>query len=173
MLKPGQSRKTAATEPLFVCAFLGDKMDEYYMKLAIKEAQKSLLTNDVPVGALIVDSDGNIISKAHNIKEKNQSLIDHAEIIAINKANKKINNWHLDDYTMYVTLEPCMMCTGAIIESRIKRLVYGTTSPKYGYIESVEHAGTDPQKSNLQVTSNICQEDCENLLKTFFKTLRP
>ena len=147
-------------------------MDEYYIKLAIKEAKKSLLTNDVPVGAIIVDSNGNIISKAHNNKEKNQSVIDHAEIIAINKANKKTNNWHLDDCTIYVTLEPCMMCTGAIIESRIKRLVYGTTSPKYGYIESIEHIVTDPQKSNLQVTSNICKKDCENLLKTFFKTLR-
>lgn len=142
------------------------------MNLAIKEAKKSLKTNDVPVGAIIVDSNGVVVARSHNIKEKNQNVTNHAELIAISKANRKLDNWHLDGCTIYVTLEPCMMCTGAIVESRITKLVYGTSSPKYGYVKSVENISNDKQANNLQIVSDVCQKECEDLLINFFKTIR-
>lgn len=103
------------------------KNDEYYMNIALKEAQKAFKIKEIPVGAVIVDSLGNILGKGYNRKEKDNISISHAEINAIIKANKKINNWRLNDCTLYVTLEPCDMCKKVIEESRIKRVVFGTS----------------------------------------------
>ena len=110
---------------------------EKYMKIAIEEAKKAANSGDIPVGAVIVKN-GKVISVAHNEKEKNNSPLDHAEMIAIKNACKKLNTWHLDDCELYVTMEPCMMCAGALIQSRIKKVIYGVNNEKFGHIESIE-----------------------------------
>lgn len=143
-------------------------MDEKYMVLALKEAEKAFKKNEVPIGAVIVKN-GKVISKSHNKKEKNKIVTHHAEILAINNACKKSKNWRLNDCTLYVTVEPCMMCAGAIIQSRIKKIVYGTSNKNFGSVES-----------NLQVFKNtdviiekgICQKECENIIQKFFQEKR-
>lgn len=149
----------------------GDVMD-YYMKEAIKEAKKSYKRGDVPVGAVIVKN-GKIIAKGHNKKEKKKIATKHAEIVAIEKACKKLGTWHLDDCAIYVTLEPCLMCAGAIIQSRIGKLIYATTSEKFGFVESIEHV-LENKKNNHKViiTKGICEEESKQLLKEFFKNKR-
>ena len=137
-------------------------MDEYYMKIAIKEANKALNKEEVPVGAIIIKN-SKIIAKAHNKKEKLNDSTKHAEIIAISKACKKIKNWRLDDCILYVTMEPCMMCSGAIEQSRIKKIVYGTKNKNYGYTENLK---------NIEIISQICEKECKNLVQTFFKKRR-
>ena len=112
-----------------------EKTKEYYMKQALKEAEKARAKDEVPVGAVIV-KDGKIIARAHNLREKNQQANAHAEMLAIQKASRKLGTWCLDECDLYVTLEPCMMCTGAIIHSRIRNLYYGTKDPKGGAIDS-------------------------------------
>ena len=103
---------------------------------ALKEAELAYKNGDVPVGAVLV-YDNKIIAKNHNRKEVNKNAIDHAEILVIKEACEYFKNWHLEECTLYITLEPCLMCAGAIIQSRIKRIVYATSSPKFGYIESL------------------------------------
>ena len=137
-------------------------MDEYYMKLAIKEANKALNKEEVPVGAIIV-KDNKIISKAHNKKEKLNDSTKHAELIAISKACKKIKNWRLDDCVLYVTMEPWMMCSGAIEQSRIKKIVYGVKNDNYGYTEILK---------NIEIISQVCEKECKNLVQTFFQKRR-
>lgn len=123
-------------------------MQEQFMKEALKEAQKAYNKLEIPVGAVIV-KDGKIISKAHNIKEEKQDTTKHAEIIAIQKASKKLETWRLNDCEMYVTLEPCSMCAGAIIQSRIKKVYIGTMDEKTGACGSVLNLFKD-FKFNLQ-----------------------
>lgn len=138
-------------------------MDEYYIKIALLEAKKAFKNDDVPVGAIIVENN-KIISKAYNKREKNNQIIDHAEIIAISKACKKKKTTYLNNCTLYVTLEPCMMCTGAILQSHIKRVVYCTDSPKYGYLSKNNNA--------VEIVKGICEKESSDLLKEFFKTKR-
>ena len=147
-------------------------MNEKFMKEALKEAQKALEQEEVPVGAVIV-KDGKIISRAHNIKEQKNDATCHAEIIAIKKACKKLNSWRLIDCEMYVTLEPCSMCAGALINSRIKKLYIGTTDEKTGACGSVLNLLED-YKFNHKIETNkyILKEECEKILKDFFKKLR-
>ena len=137
-------------------------MNEKYMKIAINEAKKALKYNEVPVGAVIVKDD-RIISKAHNIKEKKKDAIKHAEIIAISKACKKLKNWRLDDCIIYTTMEPCMMCCGAIQQSRIKKIVYGTSNENYGYTREL---------NDVKIISQICENECRELVQSFFKKRR-
>lgn len=137
-------------------------MDKYYMDIALKEAKKALKCGEVPVGAIIVKSN-KIISKAYNKKEKSMNAIKHAEIIAISKASKKLKNWRLDDCTIYVTMEPCMMCCGAIEQSRISKIVYGTKNENYGYTEHLK---------NVQIISQVCEKKCKNLIQSFFQKRR-
>lgn len=147
-------------------------MDEKYMKIALEEAQISYKNDDVPVGAIIVKA-GNIIAKAHNQKELNQNAVEHAEILAISKACKQLNSWHLDGCTLYVTLEPCLMCAGAIIQSRISRIVYATDSEKFGYIGSIKNVLELPNNNHHPcITKDICKEESQRLLKLFFKQKR-
>ena len=113
-----------------------DKMKEYFMEQAIKEAQKAYKKLEVPVGAIIV-KDGKIIARAHNQKETKTDTTKHAEILAIQKASKKLKSWRLVDCEMYVTLEPCTMCAGAIVNSRIKKVYIGTMDEKTGAVGSV------------------------------------
>jgi len=146
---------------------------EDYMRLALKEAQKAREMDEVPVGAIIV-SDDKVIARAHNLREKNQQAIAHAEVLALQKAYKKKGTWCLEDCELYVTLEPCMMCSGAISLSRIHTLYYGTKDPKGGTIESVlslktvRHVGTYPK----EIVSGILQKECGSILTDFFREKR-
>ena len=146
--------------------------DKYYMELALKEAKKSLKYDDVPIGAVIVKNN-KIISKAHNMKEKTKIATKHAEIVAIEKACKKLKTWYLTDCTLYVTVEPCLMCCGAIIQSRIKKIVYATKNEKFGYIESVENV-LQKNKNNhyVEVKKGIYENESIKLMKEFFQKKR-
>ena len=137
-------------------------MYEYYMKIAIKEANKAFKNNEVPVGAVIVKNN-KIIAKAYNRREKTKNVINHAEIIAVTKACKKTKNWRLDDCEIYITMEPCMMCSGAIQQSRIKKIIYGVKNEKYGYSSNLK---------NIEIISQICENECKNLVQSFFKKKR-
>jgi len=143
-------------------------MQEKFMKEALKEAQKAYGKLEIPVGAVIV-KDEKIIARAHNLKETKQSAIAHAEILAIQKANKKLNNWRLLDCDMYITLEPCQMCMGAIMSSRIKNIYIGTLDPKKQEQIDVEEY---KEKYGVNVVVGIMQEESEYILKEFFKNLR-
>lgn len=147
-------------------------MDEYYMREAIKQAKKAESIDEVPIGAVIVHND-KIIARAHNLRESKQNAIAHAEIIAIQKACRKIGSWRLEDCTLYVTLEPCPMCSGAILQSRIKRVVYGAADPKGGCIESCMRMYEVKGFNHYpEITSGILKEECSELLKNFFKLKR-
>lgn len=147
-------------------------MDEKYMKEAIRQAKKAESIDEVPIGAVIVHDD-KIIARAHNLRESKQNAINHAEVIAIQKACKKIGSWRLEDCVLYVTLEPCPMCAGAILQSRISRVVYGASDPKGGCIESCmkmyEIKGFNHYP---KVTSGVLKEECSELLKNYFKQKR-
>lgn len=146
--------------------------DMIYMNLALKEAKKSLKYDDVPIGAIVVQNN-KIISKAHNMKEKLSMSTRHAEIIAIEKACKKLNSWYLSDCTLYVTVEPCLMCCGAIIQSRIKRLIYATKNEKFGYVESIEKI-LENKKNNhyVLVEKGIYEKEAKELIQQFFQKKR-
>lgn len=149
-----------------------EKAKEYYMKQAIKEAEKAYSKLEVPVGAVIV-KDGKIIARAHNQKETKTDTTKHAEILAIQKASKKLKSWRLIDCEMYVTLEPCTMCAGAIIHSRIKKVYIGAMDEKTGAVGSVLNLFEDYKFNHKpEVEKGILKEDCESLLKQFFKELR-
>lgn len=147
-------------------------MDEKYMKEAIKEAKKAWAKDEVPIGAVIVKN-GKVIARAHNLRESKQIATAHAEIIAIEKACKKIGSWRLNDCTLYVTLEPCAMCSGAMILSRVDRIVYGASDPKGGCVDSCikmyEQQGFNHYP---EVTSGILKDECSSMLTTFFKNKR-
>lgn len=144
---------------------------EIYMKKALKEAKKAYDKLEIPVGAIIV-KDGKIIARAHNQKETKFDTTKHAEILAIQKASKKLKSWRLIDCEMYVTLEPCAMCAGAIIQSRIKKIYIGTLDEKTGAAGSVLNVFEYPFNHQVEVEKGILKENCENILKDFFKMLR-
>ncbi len=147
-------------------------MEKKFMKEAIKEAKKAYQKLEIPVGAVIV-KDGKIISRGHNLKETKADTTKHAEIIAIQKASKKLNAWRLIDCEMYVTLEPCAMCAGAIINSRIKKLYIGTMDEKTGAVGSVLNLFEDfTFNHKVEAEKGIMQDECKNMLKQFFKELR-
>ena len=141
------------------------------MKEALKEAQKAYNKEEIPVGAVIV-KDGKIIARAHNLRESKHSSIAHAEILAIEKANKKLGAWRLENTEMYITLEPCMMCMGAIINSRIKKIYIGTMDPKTGSCKSVINIANYKFNHVVEIETGILKEECEYILKSFFKMLR-
>ena len=138
--------------------------DTCFMKLAIGEAKKAIEADEVPVGAVIVKN-GIAISSAFNTVEKDGSCIMHAEIKAILSAQKTLENWRLDECSLYVTLEPCIMCCGAILLSRIKKVVYGAADPKGGAADPVLH-------DKIEVASGILEEESQVLLRSFFKSKR-
>ena len=157
----------------FHAKIMENNQDILFMQEALKEAKKAYDKNEVPVGCVIV-VDNKIIARAHNTRHKNKSVLDHAEIIAIKKANKKLNAWMLDEATLYVTLEPCVMCAGAIFQSRIKRVVFAACEPKFGSFGSILDLSSNNYKFNHKVivTRGVLEHDAANLLKTFFKELR-
>ena len=147
-----------------VCAFfVGDNMDKY-MELALKLARKALKYGDIPVAAVIIEN-GKVISKAYNIKYKTKDVTAHAEIVAIRKACKKKKTTYLNDCVMYVTLEPCMMCSAAITQSHIKEVIYCLDSPKYGFFHNISG------KNGVKCTQ-MYNKEYEMLLKSFFKDKR-
>ena len=146
--------------------------DQLFMKQALKLAKKAYDQHEVPVGCVIVQN-GKIIARSYNQRHTTKNSLDHAELIAIKKASKKLNQWILDDCEMYVTLEPCLMCAGAILQSRIKRLIYATSEPKFGSCGSVINV-IENKTFNHQVllTRDVLEEESKTLLKTFFKEIR-
>ena len=149
-----------------------EKTKEYFMKETLKEAEKAYKKLEVPVGAIIV-KDGKIIARAYNQKESKTDTTKHAEMLAIQKASKKLKSWRLIDCEMYVTLEPCTMCAGAIIHSRIKKVYIGAMDEKTGAVGSVLNLFEDYKFNHKpEVEKGILKEDCESLLKQFFKELR-
>ena len=146
--------------------------EEEYMKIALNEAKKAYNKLEVPVGAIIV-KDGKIIAKAYNEKEKRKDTTKHAEILAIQKASKKLKTWRLYGCDMYVTLEPCSMCAGALIQARIRKVYIGTMDEKTGACGSVLNLLEDYKFNHkVEVQYGICKNDCEKILKDFFKNLR-
>ena len=147
-------------------------MQEKFMKEALKEAKKAYEKLEVPVGCVIV-KDGKIIARGHNLKETKKDTTKHAEIIAIQKASKKLDSWRLLDCEMYVTLEPCSMCAGAIINSRIKNVYIGASDEKTGAVGSVLNLFTDYKfNHNVNFEKGILEDECKNLLQEFFRKLR-
>lgn len=145
---------------------------EKYMKQALKEAKKAYDKLEVPVGAVIV-KDNKIIARAYNQKETKNDTTNHAEILAIKKASKKLNSWRLIDCEMYVTLEPCSMCAGALIQSRIKKVYIGTMDKKTGACGSVLNLLKDYKFNHIvDIETGVLKNDCEEILKKFFEKLR-
>lgn len=142
-----------------------------FMNIAIKEAKKAYLEDEVPIGCVLVKDD-QVIAKAHNKKVKKNDATAHAEIECIKKASKKINNWHLDDMDMYVTLEPCLMCGGAIVNSRIKNVYYGAKDKKGGSFGSNLDIKTIKNINHYPNSEFIESSEAINLLKNFFKSKR-
>ena len=145
--------------------------DEKFMRLAIKEALKAKEIDEVPIGCVIV-YDGKVIAKAYNKREKLKSSLAHAEILAIKKACKKLDSWRLEECTMYITLEPCIMCGGAIIQSRIKRVVYGARDYRFGVNGSITNIFDVPFNHKVEIENGILALECSNLISDFFKELR-
>ena len=146
--------------------------DILFMRKALKEAKKAQSIDEIPIGAVIVRHD-KVIARGYNKREKSNIATAHAEMIAIEKACKKLGNWRLSDCTLYVTLEPCPMCTGAVINARIPRVVFGAPDTKSGACGGF----CDLSKSNIlnhsfDITSGILETDCKNILDDFFKNLR-
>ena len=142
------------------------------MKEAIKEAKKAELIDEVPIGCVIVKDD-KVIARGHNVRETKKTPLGHAEIIAIDKASKKLGAWRLQDCDMYITLEPCIMCAGAIIQSRIKHVYYGAKDPKGGAIESsINVLEAKNINHHPEIASGILEEECSNIISQYFKRKR-
>ena len=145
---------------------------EKFMKEALKEAKKAYNKLEVPVGAVIV-KDGQVIARAHNLKETKLDTTNHAEILAIQKASKKLESWRLEHCTMYVTLEPCAMCTGAMIQARLKKVVIGTMDEKTGACGSVLNLLEDYKFNHVvEIEKGVMETECNKILHQFFKDLR-
>jgi tRNA(adenine34) deaminase len=145
---------------------------EKYMYAALKEAGRATIKNEVPVGAVAV-LNGKIIARAHNLRESKNDPTAHAEILCLRRAAKKLKSWRLNNVTLYVTLEPCVMCMSAILQARIPHLVYGAADPKAGAHKSkIKLKSINPLRQKLKVTSRILKEDCAIILKKFFGELR-
>ena len=142
------------------------------MKEALKEAELAVLEDEVPIGCVIV-KDNKIISKAHNMRDKTNNPIGHAEILAIKKASEVINDWQLVDCTLYVTIEPCIMCAGAIIQSRIPRVVYGAAEPRGGaFGSSINVLTANDINHHPEVIKGVLEEECSSIIKNYFKRKR-
>ncbi|WP_044893484.1 tRNA adenosine(34) deaminase TadA [Bacillus alveayuensis] len=148
------------------------KSDEYYMQLAIEEAKKAEELGEVPIGAIIV-KDGEIIARAHNLRERDQRSIAHAELLAIDEACKMLGSWRLEGATLYVTLEPCAMCAGAIVLSRIEKVVFGASDPKGGCAGTLMNLLQEERFNHqAEVVSGVLQEKCGQMLSDFFRKIR-
>ncbi|MER2129197.1 tRNA adenosine(34) deaminase TadA [Solibacillus sp.] len=146
--------------------------DHYYMQQALEEAQKAAVLGEVPIGAVLVYKD-EIIARAHNLRETTQNALTHAESMAIQEACEKIGSWRLEETTLYVTLEPCPMCAGAILQSRVPRVVYGARDLKAGCVDSLYRLLNDPRFNHeCIVTEGVLADECGQILTDFFRALR-
>ena len=146
--------------------------DRKFMRLAFEEAQKAAALGEVPIGAVLV-FEGEVIARAHNLRETTQNATTHAELMVIQEACAKIGSWRLEETTLYVTLEPCPMCAGAILQSRIPRIVYGARDIKAGCVDSLYRLLNDARFNHeCEVTEGILAEKCGQILTDFFRALR-
>ena len=146
--------------------------NEKYMREAYKQAKKAYNLNEVPVGCVIVQHD-KIIARGYNLRNTKKNALYHAEIIAINKACKKLNKGILDDCTLYVTMEPCIMCAGTILQARVKKIVYGIPQDRYGCVDTMMHLFTDYEFNNTPIVEKgVMEEEIKILVKQFFKEMR-
>lgn len=147
-------------------------IDAFFMKKALLQAKKAYALDEVPIGCVIVQ-DGKILARGYNRRNTDKNTLAHAEITAIRKASKKTGDWRLEDCTLYVTLEPCQMCAGAIVQARIGRVVIGSMNPKAGCAGSILNLLEMPAFNHqVSVTRGVLQEDCSHMLTSFFKELR-
>lgn len=147
--------------------------DRKFMLLAIEQAQLARSIGEVPIGAVITDQNNNLISSGYNLREISQDPTAHAEVIAIRNASEKLGSWRMEKTTLYVTLEPCAMCIGAIVLARIDSLVFGARDPKAGAVYSVFNIGTDTKLNHsVEVREGVLETECSALLKDFFSKLR-
>ena len=146
--------------------------DQYYMQQALEEAKKAAALGEVPIGAVLVYKD-EIIARAHNLRETTQNALTHAESMVIQEACEKIGSWRLEETTLYVTLEPCPMCAGAILQSRVPRVVYGARDLKAGCVDSLYRLLNDPRFNHeCIVTEGVLAYECGQILTDFFRALR-
>ncbi len=151
---------------------LKQKTDEKFMKQALLQAKKAKELGEVPIGCVIVQ-DGKVIGRGYNRRNTDKSTLSHAEITAIRKASKELNDWRLEECTLYVTLEPCQMCAGAIVQARVKEVVIGAMNPKAGCAGSILNLFTMKQFNHqVQTTYGVCEAECSQILKQFFAGLR-
>lgn len=142
------------------------------MKASLELARLALDIGEVPVGALIIDKNGEVISKAYNLRENKKNAVAHAEILAIKQACEALGDWRLSGCTLYVTLEPCPMCTGAIVNSRIKRVVFGAYDMQAGCCGSVANFNAYPFNHSFEITGGVMEDECRELLTVFFDKKR-
>jgi len=148
------------------------EIDEKYMKMAMKQAMKAYALGEVPIGCVIV-YENKVIGRGYNRRNTDKNTLSHAEITAINKASKELGDWRLEECTLYVTLEPCQMCSGAIVQARIPRVVIGCMNPKAGCAGSVLNILQMPEFNHqVEITKDVLQEECSEMLTAFFKELR-
>jgi tRNA(adenine34) deaminase len=147
--------------------------DLQWMADAVGLARRAAELGEVPVGAVVVDGAGEIVARAHNTKETNGDPLGHAEILALRQASLRVGGWRLSDCTLYVTLEPCAMCAGALVHSRVRRLVFATEDPKAGFCGSLGNLVQDPRLNHrIEISSGVMREECAAMLKEFFAALR-
>lgn len=145
--------------------------DEKFMKKALLEAEKAVVEDEVPVGAIAV-FDGKIIARAHNNRERTQNAINHAEMLVIQKACKKLASWRLDGVTLYVTIEPCPMCMGAIINARVPRVVYGARDKKAGCCGTLYDLNEGKFNHTTQITQGVLEQECGGIIRRYFESKR-
>ena len=147
-------------------------IEEHYMKEAIRQAKKAAALKEVPIGCVIVH-DGQVIGRGYNRRNTDKSTLAHAEITAIKRASKKLGDWRLEECTLYVTLEPCQMCSGAIVQARIPRVVVGCMNPKAGCAGSILNLlQVEAFNHQAELTTGVLEEECSQMMKSFFKELR-
>ena len=147
--------------------------DREYMAIALDEARLAMESGEVPVGAVLIDDEGGVVVRAHNLCERETDATAHAEILAIREAGRKLSRWRLTGCTLYVTLEPCPMCAGAIMSARISRLVYGATDARAGAVESIFNIPGHPSLAPSPIiTAGVMEDECKALLQSFFAARR-
>ena len=147
--------------------------DREYMAIALDEARLAMESGEVPVGAVLIDDEGGVVVRAHNLRETEMDATAHAEILAIREAGRRLSRWRLAGCSLYVTLEPCPMCAGAIMAARISRLVYGAADARAGAVESIFNIPGHPSLAPMpEITAGVMEDECKALLQTFFAVRR-
>ena len=147
--------------------------DREYMAIALAEARLAMESGEVPVGAVLIDDEGGVVVRAHNLRETEMDATAHAEILAIREAGRLLSRWRLAGCSLYVTLEPCPMCAGAIMAARISRLVYGAADARAGAVESIFNIPGHPSLAPMpEITAGVMEDECKALLQTFFEVRR-